>query len=179
MTVSAPKEELHRLVDRLPEQNTDVAREFLLWLAERETPDAKKAPRKSKKVAEWPGTSLYRLAGLNIQGEVAMRSQDRLQQILAEYRQRLEEVLAGDLDSLILYGSQARGDAEAGSDIDVLCLMKNPFDYGELVRHTAEAAAEVSLKYNVVISTAFVTRADYLSRRTPFLMNVRREGVTV
>lgn len=63
MTVSVPKEELHRLVDRLPEQNTGMAREFLLWLAERETPDAEETPKKPKKVAEWPGTSLYRLAG--------------------------------------------------------------------------------------------------------------------
>ena len=104
---------------------------------------------------------------------------DRLQEILAEYRQRLEEVLGAELDRVILYGSQARGEAEAGSDIDVLCVMKHPFGYGELVRRTGAAAAEVSLKYDVVISTAFVTRADYLSRRTPFLTNVHREGVTV
>ncbi len=108
-----------------------------------------------------------------------MPAQDRLQQILAEYRQRLEEVLGAELDSVILYGSQARGDAETSSDIDVLCVMKHPFDYGELVRRTGEAAAEVSLKYDIVISTAFVTRTDYLSRRTPFLINVRREGVPV
>lgn len=108
-----------------------------------------------------------------------MPAENRLQQILAEYRQRLQEVLGTELDSVILYGSQVRGDAGAGSDIDVLCVMKHPFDYGELVRRTGEAAAEVSLKYDVVISTAFVTQADYLSRRTPFLMNVRREGVLV
>lgn len=61
MTVSISKEELYRLVDRLPEDSTDVAREFLLWLAERETPVSKKATKKTK--TEWPGTSLYRLAG--------------------------------------------------------------------------------------------------------------------
>lgn len=108
-----------------------------------------------------------------------MIGQERLRQILAEYRQRLVEVLEEDLDSMLLYGSQARGDAIEGSDIDVLCIMKKPFDYGDLILRTSGISAAVSLKYDVVISTAFVTRADYESRKTPFLMNVRREGVSL
>ncbi len=108
-----------------------------------------------------------------------MSAHDTFQQILAEYRKRLEEVLGDDLDAVILYGSQARGEAEEGSDIDVLCVMKEPFDYGELILRTSEAAAEISLKHDVVISTAFVTRADHKSRQTPFLMNIRKDGVVV
>lgn len=108
-----------------------------------------------------------------------MNSQNRLQEILAEYRKRLEEILRDELDALVLYGSQARGDAEAGSDIDVLCVIKGPFDYGELIERTSEASAELSLKYDVVLSRAFVTRQDFESRDIPFLMNVRREGVAL
>jgi len=108
-----------------------------------------------------------------------MNSQNRLQEILAEYRKRLEEILRDELDALVLYGSQARGDAEEGSDIDVLCVIKGPFDYGELIERTSEASAELSLKYDVVLSRAFVTRQDFESRDIPFLMNVRREGVAL
>lgn len=104
---------------------------------------------------------------------------NHLGKIVGEYRARLAEVLGEDLESVVLYGSQARGDDEEGSDIDVLCVMRAPFDYGDLVERTSDAAAQLSLKYDVVISTAFVSSEDYRKRNTPFLMNVRREGVAV
>jgi predicted nucleotidyltransferase len=44
-----------------------------------------------------------------------MISQKQLRQILKEYRVALEAVLGDDLHSIILYGSQARGDAVEGS----------------------------------------------------------------
>lgn len=40
-----------------------------------------------------------------------MISQERLGRILKEYRRRLRQVLGEDLHSIILSGSQARGDA--------------------------------------------------------------------
>lgn len=108
-----------------------------------------------------------------------MPTPQRLRQILGEYKQALAGVLGEDLHAVILYGSQARGDAEEGSDIDVLCVMKSPFDYGELIVRTSGVSAAISLRHDVVISTAFVALAHYERRKTPFLMNVRREGVAV
>lgn len=108
-----------------------------------------------------------------------MKISGRVGQIIEEYQARLAEMLGDNLHLVILYGSRARGDAAEDSDIDVLCVMERPFDYGELLDRTSEATAEISLKYDVVLSRTFVTGQDYTSRKTPFLMNVRREGVAL
>jgi predicted nucleotidyltransferase len=108
-----------------------------------------------------------------------MGSPSNLKQILNEYRQRLSEILGDELDSILLFGSQARGEASAGSDVDVLCIMKKSFDYGDLISRTSLATAEISLTHDVVISRVFVTRDAYTSEDSPFLMNVRKEQVAV
>ena len=99
--------------------------------------------------------------------------------ILNEYHQALVAILGDELDSVILYGSQARGHPDEGSDVDVLCIMKSQIDYGELIRRTSEITAQLSLKYDVVISRAFICREDYESRQTPFLMNVHKEQIAI
>jgi predicted nucleotidyltransferase len=110
---------------------------------------------------------------------VKVTTQQEIRDVLARYRSELSRILGDTLDSVILYGSRARGDAEEASDIDVLCVMNEPFDYGELLRRTSELTAELSLAHDVVISRTFVTRQDYESRSTPFLMNVQKEGAVV
>jgi len=91
----------------------------------------------------------------------------------------LPSILGDALHSVVLYGSQARGDAQKRSDIDVLCIMREPFDYGDLIERTSELTARLSLKHDVVISRAFVSIEDYESTRSPFIMNVRKEGILV
>jgi len=108
-----------------------------------------------------------------------MISQERLNLIIKEYRSRLVETLGDELHSIVLYGSQARKEAVEGLDIDVLCVMNNPFRYGKLINSTSQATAEVSLKYDAVISRVFVTRDAYESRCSPFLMNVHKEQLAI
>jgi len=106
-------------------------------------------------------------------------SQKRLYLIVKEYRSRLIETIGDELDLFILYGSQARKEAVEGSDIDVLCVMNNSFQYGDLINRTSQATAEVSLKYDVVISRTFTMREVYESRCSPFLMNVHKEHLPI
>ena len=99
--------------------------------------------------------------------------------ILREYRKGLERTLGDRLRVVILYGSRARGDSDDSWDIDVLCVMRGSFDYGEMIKRTSELTARLSLKYELVLSWVFVSESDYQTRNLPFFMNLRREGVVL
>ena len=116
---------------------------------------------------------IYRIRECNV------ISQEHLHLIIKEYRSRLVAALGDELDLIVLYGSQAREEAVEGSDIDVLCVMNNPFRYGDLINRTSQATAEISLKFDIVISRVFVTREVYESRCSPFLMNVHKEQLVI
>ena len=51
--------------------------------------------------------------------------------------------------------------------------------YGDLMRKTSPIVSALSLEYDVVISRAFVARERFERERSPFLLNVRREGVVI
>jgi predicted nucleotidyltransferase len=102
---------------------------------------------------------------------------ERLQKLLAELRRRLEALYGPRLLRLMLYGSQARGDADPGSDIDVLVVLAGPVRPGEEIRRIGVITAGMSLENNVVISCTFISAERFEREESPLMINVRREGV--
>lgn len=101
----------------------------------------------------------------------------RVATILAELRARFVEVYGDRMVHLVLFDSQARGDAVEGSDIDILVVLRGEVEPWTEISRTSDIAAEISLRHDVVVSRVFVSLERYLEERTPLLMNVRREGV--
>lgn len=101
----------------------------------------------------------------------------KLQPILTHLKQELTDLYSDRLCHLTLFGSQARGDAEPGSDIDVLVVLKPPVNPGEEIKCTGKMIAALSLQYDVVLSCLFMDETHYQTRNGSLLRNIRKEGV--
>ena len=102
-----------------------------------------------------------------------------LAEILAALRSELHQALGSQLQSVLLFGSRARGDARADSDIDVLIVVRGRYNYGDLIKRTSKAVSDLSLQYDVVISRAFISAEQFDKGSSPFLLNVRRESIPI
>ena len=103
---------------------------------------------------------------------------EKLQEILAELRRGLEEIYGERLVKMVLFGSQARGDAENGSDIDVLVVLQDGETPEEKERRR-QSVADLCLAHEVVIGCLVMDEGRFLHRQGPLLRNIRREGVLV
>ncbi len=102
---------------------------------------------------------------------------DKLKTILTELRHYLVELYGERLVGVVLFGSQARGDAVEGSDIDVLIVLKGKVSQFEEVARTSEFNAKLCLKYDALTSRIFISEDDYLRSQMSLLVNARREGI--
>jgi predicted nucleotidyltransferase len=99
--------------------------------------------------------------------------------ILKALRREFTRVLGDQVASMLLYGSRARGEHRPDSDIDVLVVTHDAVDYGELIRRTSDVVSTLSLENDVVISRAFVSKERFEHEQSPFLVNIRREGIAL
>jgi predicted nucleotidyltransferase len=106
-------------------------------------------------------------------------TQVKLGPVLITLRRELLRIFGHQLEGVYLYGSHARGDARPDSDVDVLIVLRNDFDYGDAIKLTSQLVSELSLENEIVISRVFVTKDSFEHVQIPFLMNVRREAVQV
>lgn len=104
--------------------------------------------------------------------------QTKIKTVVNEYSEGLRKIFGDQLAGVLLYGSFARGEGREDSDIDIVCVLRPPFAYGEAIQRSSMLTSKLSLEYDVVLSRVFVSEEDLRTRNLPFFMNIRREGVT-
>lgn len=105
---------------------------------------------------------------------------DAEQAWLDAYRKALEQKHPGAIHELLIYGSKARGQAHAESDLDVLLIVKN--HAGGLKRELRWIGYLLAAKTDVLPSILAYTQAEWESRRrsgSTFRKAVERDAVRV
>ena len=101
-----------------------------------------------------------------------------LENIIQEFKIEIRKIVGSNLKRILLFGSYARGDAEEGSDIDLLLIFDSKVS-SDTIRKIRGVSNSLSLKYDVVISEFLFTEEDFENYKTPFLLNVKKEGILV
>ncbi len=108
-----------------------------------------------------------------------MGTKGRIPEIVREIRDRLGPIYGAKLEKLILYGSHARGEAQPGSDLDLMVVLDDFKNAEEELTRMDPIASQLSLKYDVVVTFLAIRSRDFNSRNTPLLLNIRREAVSL
>jgi uncharacterized protein len=101
----------------------------------------------------------------------------QLATILVTLHQAFDGLYCDRLIHVILFGSQARNEAQPDSDIDILVVLKGDVDSWAEIKRTGEIVTQLCLDYSVVICCIFISEIKYQAKQTALLRNVSQEGV--
>lgn len=101
-----------------------------------------------------------------------------LAEILAQFKQKISYIYQDQLVKLILFGSQARGEAKSDSDIDILVILKNKtINNDEQYQKVITLISDLCLEYEVLISCVYVSEMQFYQEKSPLLLNIEQEGI--
>ena len=103
-------------------------------------------------------------------------------EIMQNFAKSVRKMLGDSLDSVIVYGSFARGDYSELSDIDVMLLVSlGEEDIKKISDQISDLAFDFMMKYGVDISPV-ITNTDHFNYwvdNLPYYRNIRDEGVSL
>ena len=104
-------------------------------------------------------------------------SADELNQLSQEVKQALTELYGERLNRVILYGSYARGDFHAESDVDYMVVLNDSeIQAGKEIWFLGERASDLTDQFGAFVSFKTTPLEKYSSSDLLFYQNVRREG---
>jgi predicted nucleotidyltransferase len=101
----------------------------------------------------------------------------QLSSLLNELKASLVELYGDRLFSLILFGSQARGEATPDSDIDVMVVLNDPVNVAEEIYRTSDICYHFLNDYGELVSLIPTTKSAFLDSAISLIRVVKREGI--
>jgi predicted nucleotidyltransferase len=102
----------------------------------------------------------------------------KIKRLINQIKAHLMKMYGGKIKKVILYGSYVRGEATSDSDIDILVLVDqsvNPFEVRESL---SDLLFDILLEEGELVSVIAVPEDFFENYNSPFMLNVKKEGVT-
>ena len=109
-----------------------------------------------------------------------MVESSNLTELRRDLRERLTQHYGDLLSELVLSGSQARGDADPASDVDVSIVLHRPVPHPGLeIDAIMDIVFDVSLEHDLHLTVLPVSEESYRRRLAALFVNIQREGVSL
>ncbi|HEY7214675.1 MAG TPA: nucleotidyltransferase domain-containing protein [Thermoanaerobaculia bacterium] len=99
------------------------------------------------------------------------------EEIRKEIRPRLEAVFQGRFRGALLFGSEARGEAEEDSDVDIMVLLREPVELGKDLERIVEALYPLQLQVDRPLHALPVSSEAFKAGQYSLYRTAQREGL--
>ena len=103
----------------------------------------------------------------------------QIEQILKDCKNKVSKFYGERLSKMLLYGSWARGEANEGSDIDLLIALKGRVNNLKEIGRMKDIINDIQFENGIEISTITVSENQYKKNNMPVYLNIRNEGIEI
>ncbi len=103
----------------------------------------------------------------------------KIDETVKKCKTSLENCYGTQFNALVLYGSVSRNQDSPMSDIDLLLLLNNKFEYFEEIRRIIEVVYPIQLETEQLISVKPALINDFEDGTIQLYRNARKEGIFV
>lgn len=96
-----------------------------------------------------------------------------------QIKEHLTKMYGEQIKQIILYGSHVRGEALKDSDVDILVLVDETLNPFEVRKSLSDLLFDILLEKDEFISVITLPEHFFERYNSPFLLNVKKEGVIV
>lgn len=104
---------------------------------------------------------------------------DKVKQLVNQIKEYLIKEYGEKIKQIIIYGSYVRGKATKDSDIDVLVVVDDSLNPFEVRRKLSDLLFDILLEEKELISVISIPETIFKDYESPFILNVKEEGLVV
>ena len=103
----------------------------------------------------------------------------QISETLKKLKEKFDHQYQEQLAQIILFGSQARNDAESESDIDLLIILKEEVNPVLEIKKNNSWICDLCLETDELINCIYLSEKQFQTQTNPLLRNIKKEGIVV